>query len=169
MAPVAATLTRHLDARVTLCAGALVMCLAYLGRTVLSDSLWQIVVGSVLVSMGTSLAYAAMPTLIMAAVPLVQTASANGLNTLLRSVGTSTSSAATAALLAVGVHSVRGALPAFGAIAAVFWIAAAAAAIAALLTVPLFRTTSSVRGSDGAPVVLVDAAGDTATADLSSR
>jgi 3-hydroxy-3-methylglutaryl CoA synthase len=76
----------------------------------------------------------------MRAVPDSETASANGLNTVLRSVGTSTSSAvlaaiATAAVIRIGDH----AYPSFGAFAAVFWIAGAAAFAAGLLVLPLLR------------------------------
>ena len=62
-------------------------------------SLLSIIVGSTVVSIGTAIAYAAMPSLIMANVPITETASANGLNALLRALGTSTASAVIAALL----------------------------------------------------------------------
>jgi hypothetical protein len=100
------------------------------------------------------MAYAAMPTLIMAAVPLRQTASANGLNALLRSIGTSTSSAATAAVLAIGVQSVAGrTVPSFDAVVLVFWMAAAASTAAALIALPLFRIGR--RGLSSAPEAVV--------------
>jgi MFS family permease len=154
MAPVAAMITRRFDARVTLIAGAASLALAWACRAPFSNSLWQVVGGSMLVSVGTSMAFAAMPTLIMSAVPVTQTASANGLNTLLRSVGTSTSSAATAGVLALGVHSVAGkAVPSFGAVVAVFWMAAAASAAAVLIVLLLFRI--SRRDPPPVPDVLV--------------
>lgn len=48
----------------------------------------------------TGLAYVAMPALIMAAVPTSETAAANSLNTLMRAIGTSVSSAVAGVILA---------------------------------------------------------------------
>ncbi|GAA4475316.1 hypothetical protein GCM10023094_12550 [Rhodococcus olei] len=75
------------------------MAVAYLSRVILTGSVPVIVIGATLVSIGTAIAYAAMPMLIMRSVPITETASANGLNSLLRSIGTSTSSAFVAAIL----------------------------------------------------------------------
>lgn len=139
-APVAAWLIGRFGAQITLLGGAAVMAVTYVARVFLSGQLWQVVLGSVVVGVGTSMTFAAMPSLITAAVPATETASANGLNTLLRSVGTSTASAAVAALttgLATTVGSVT--QPTFAAFAASFWIAAGASATAALVTVPLLR------------------------------
>lgn len=141
MAPVAAGLTRRAGAEATLLVGAAGMAAAYVARIALSHQLWQIVAGSVLVAAGTSLTFAAMPTLIIRAVPVTETASANGLNTLLRSVGTSSSSAATAAVTTMGLQSIGGAwFPSFASLAAVFWIAAGGAAVAAVIAVVLWAT-----------------------------
>lgn len=139
-APVAAWLIGRVGGPATLFAGALVMAAAYVARVFLSGQLWQVVLGSVVVGIGTSMTFAAMPSLINAAVPKTETASANGLNTLLRSVGTSTASAALAAFttgLTTTVGSV--AYPTSTAFAAAFWVAAGASTAAALVTVPLLR------------------------------
>ncbi len=65
-----------------------------------------------------------MPTIIMASVPITETASANGLNTLLRSVGTSTSSAAVAVILgSVTMQLDDTSLPSFTAFQDIFWMA----------------------------------------------
>jgi MFS family permease len=61
---------------------------------------WQIILGSCIVTAGIGFAYAAMPALIMSAVPVTETASANALNTLMRSIGVSVASAAIAVVLA---------------------------------------------------------------------
>lgn len=131
-APVSGALINRFGGRSTLITGGLVMAAAYVARVFLSGDLTAVVVGSTLVSIGTAIAYAAMPTLIMAAVPITETASANGLNTLLRAIGTSTSSAAVAAVLGavtVTVALPEGTLtaPAFLAFEYVFWMAAGAA------------------------------------------
>ena len=76
------------------------MGVAYVGRVFFSGTVAAVIAGATVVSIGTAIAYAAMPTLIMGSVPITETASANGLNSLLRAIGTSTSSAAVAAVLA---------------------------------------------------------------------
>ena len=52
------------------------MIVGYVGRVFLYDSIVWVIIGSTVVSIGTAIAYAAMPTLIMAAVPITETASA---------------------------------------------------------------------------------------------
>jgi hypothetical protein len=59
----------------------------------------MIILGATIVATGTTLAYSALPTLILRAVPAEQTASANGVNVLMRTIGQATSSAAVAAVL----------------------------------------------------------------------
>ena len=56
-------------------------------------------VGATIVATGTTLAYSALPALILRAVPPGQTASANGVNVLMRTIGQAVSSAAVAAVL----------------------------------------------------------------------
>jgi MFS family permease len=145
MAPISATIINRIGAQTTLLLGAAVMAGSYGVRVFLSAELWQVVAGSMLVSVGTSLTYAAMPLLIMNAVPVTGTAAANGLNTLLRSFGTSLSSAAIAAVATMGSTSIGGvSVPTFAAISSVFWMATGACLLAALVTVPLFRLAPHV-------------------------
>lgn len=146
MAPLSATVTRRYGARTTLVSGALVMAVGYAGRTVLTHELWQVVLGAVVVSMGTAVAYAAMPLLIMGAVPIAETASANGLNTLLRAIGTSVSSATVGVVLgSVTVTVGAVALPSVGAFQRIFVLAGVAAMIAALLALALRRRVDPAR------------------------
>lgn len=133
--PISARITARFGGRVTLLIGAMVMAGAYVCRVLLVSHLWQVVVGALLVSVGTALCYSAMPTLIMSAVPITETASANGFNTLLRSIGTSSSSAAVAALLTSSVIQLGGeSLPSLVAFKHIFWLSAAAALAAALVS-----------------------------------
>lgn len=97
--PVSGRMINVLGGRITLLTGCVIMAIAYLSRVFLGHSLAAIVIGSTVVSIGSAIAYAAMPSLIMANVPITETASANGLNALLRALGTSTASAVIAALL----------------------------------------------------------------------
>ena len=99
VAPIASAITKRFGARLTLIVGVTILAAGYLGRIFLMDSLWHVVLGSVIVSGGTILAFAAMPVLIMSSVPIDETAAANGLNAVLRGTGMATSSAAVAALL----------------------------------------------------------------------
>ena len=161
MAPVAAWIIQRAGPQVTLLAGALGMAASYVVRVFVSHDLWQIELGSVMVAVGTSLTFAAMPSLIMRAVPATETASANGLNTVLRSVGTSTSSAAMAAVTTAIVMRVDDHLyPSFGAFAVVFWIAAAASGVAGLVVLPLMRIPDGPtdRADDGDRVLETAAA-----------
>ncbi|WP_344806846.1 MFS transporter [Microlunatus ginsengisoli] len=97
--PVSGKMINVFGGRITLITGCAIMAAAYVGRIFLGHSLFSIVLGSTVVSIGSAIAYAAMPSLIMANVPITETASANGLNALLRGLGTSTASAVIAALL----------------------------------------------------------------------
>jgi EmrB/QacA subfamily drug resistance transporter len=94
--------------RAVLLVGAGLMALTYLGRVFWADSVLAVVVGSTLVGIGTALAFAAMPTLIMSSVPITETASANGLNSLVRSIGTSLASTVVAAVMATYTVEVGG-------------------------------------------------------------
>ncbi|GII63875.1 MFS transporter [Sphaerisporangium krabiense] len=133
--------TRRFGAQATLVAGALLLSVAYVGRIFLSDGLWQIIVASIAVSAGSAFAYAALPVVIMRAVPPWQISSANGFNNLLRSIGTSMSSAVLAAVLAAAtartageaVHHYRQAFE------HMFLIGALVAFAAFLVTLPLIR------------------------------
>jgi MFS family permease len=120
---------------VTLMLGSAVIAIGYLLAVVLMDSVWQIMLASIICAGGVGLAYAAMPALIMGAVPISETAAANGLNSLMRSIGTSTSSAVMSVVLAhmtvqLGVHV----LPSREGFHTTFFIAMAAAIVAILLT-----------------------------------
>ena len=61
-----------------------------------------------MLGVGVGLGYAAMPALIMQAVPTHETGAANGLNALMRSLGTSIAAAVTGAILAQSVTTVGG-------------------------------------------------------------
>jgi hypothetical protein len=107
----------------------------YLVSTVLLHNAFEIMVAGVIVSAGTGIAYAAMPGLIMGAVPLQETASANGLNSLMRSVGTSVASAVMATLLAHMTSTVGSlTVPSLTGFRVAFLIAAGAAFVGVLLT-----------------------------------
>jgi MFS family permease len=100
MAPFSARITRTRGPKVTLMTGAVVVAAGYGLGVVLMAEVWQLVIVSALIGAGIGLAYGAMPALIMGAVPVTETAAANSLNTLMRAIGTSMSSAVAGVILA---------------------------------------------------------------------
>ncbi|WP_431903668.1 MFS transporter [Amycolatopsis thermoflava] len=100
MSPLAARLIAARGPKVSLLCGITVLGAGYgLGLTLMGAG-WQMAIFSAMAGAGVGLAYAAMPSLIMSAVPATETAAANGLNTLMRSIGTSSSSAVVGMVLA---------------------------------------------------------------------
>ncbi|MFD3400727.1 MFS transporter [Kribbella sp. NPDC058693] len=99
-APFSAKISRTRGPKVTLMLGAVVVAAGYAVGSVLMGSVWELVLVSLLIGAGIGLAYGAMPALIMAAVPVSETAAANSFNTLMRSIGTSVSSAVAGVILA---------------------------------------------------------------------
>lgn len=131
--PLSARVASRFGGRATLITATLVMTASYAFRIAFDDTVVLIIVGAVFVSIGNAMAYATMPALIMAAVPLTETAAANGLNSLLRTIGASSMSAVVAALLTGLTVELGGrAFPAHGAIVAMFAIAGAATFLATL-------------------------------------
>ncbi|WTZ51328.1 MFS transporter [Nocardia sp. NBC_01388] len=100
VSPFGARLIRKRGPKTALMTGIVVLGLAYVFGLGLLHGPWQLALLCAMVGCGTGLAYAAMPTLIIQAVPTSETAAANGLNTLMRSVGTSSSSAVIGMVLA---------------------------------------------------------------------
>ncbi|MEU5875509.1 MFS transporter [Glycomyces sp. NPDC047369] len=138
MSPVSARITNAKGPKTTLMAGAVVVALAYGLGAFLMAEIWQLVLVATLMGAGMGLAYGAMPALIMDATPVHETAAANSLNTLMRSIGTSISSAIAGVVLAhVTVDFAGTAVPSKDAFQIIFLVAAgaslAALAIAAFL------------------------------------
>lgn len=136
--PVSARITNAKGPKVTLIVGALVVALAYGIGTAFLGQIWQLVVVSTIMGVGVGIAYGAMPALIMDATPRTETAAANGLNTLMRSIGTSVSSAVAGVILAHMTVDFAGVpVPSQGSFRLVMVICAiaalAAAAVAAFL------------------------------------
>ncbi|WNV92059.1 MFS transporter [Umezawaea sp. Da 62-37] len=100
LSPLSARLSARYGARTTLLIGVLVIAIGNGTAVLLTTAVWQIVVASAVMGGGIGIAFAAMPALIMGSVPQGETASANGVNTLMRSIGTSTASAVLATILA---------------------------------------------------------------------
>ncbi|MFJ2016797.1 MFS transporter [Streptomyces nodosus] len=99
-APVSAAVSRARGPKVTLMIGALIVAAGYGINIALMDQVWHFVLVSCVIGAGIGFTYGAMPALIMGAVPASETGAANSLNTLMRSIGTSTASAVAGVILA---------------------------------------------------------------------
>ncbi len=145
-APIAARIAGRFGPKYTLFMGCAIIGGGYVGGLWLLDSAPGVLVLNVLVSIGVGFAFASMPALINAAVPMSETAAANGINALARSLGTSISSAVMAAILAGLTMSIAGAeFPTFDAFRVALLVAAGAAGVGAVLTllIPSARPASS--------------------------
>jgi EmrB/QacA subfamily drug resistance transporter len=100
MSAVSAAITKAKGPKVTLMIGAVVVAAGYGLSVVLMSEVWHIVLVACVIGGGVGFAYGAMPALIMGAVPASETAAANSLNTLMRSMGTSFASALAGVILA---------------------------------------------------------------------
>ncbi|MGB3707465.1 MFS transporter [Gordonia sp. (in: high G+C Gram-positive bacteria)] len=102
---VSAWLTRRHGARISLGIGSLVIAIGYVGFLVMllgpwpPTWIWLILINAV-VGAGLGIAYSAMPSLIMEWVPVTQTGEANGVNSTMRSIGTSLATAVVGMILA---------------------------------------------------------------------
>ncbi|MEO5877445.1 MAG: MFS transporter, partial [Streptosporangiaceae bacterium] len=135
LSPVSARISMTRGPKTTVAVAAAVIAVGYGVRFFTSHQLWTIILGATVVAAGTGLAYSALPLLLMQDVPLSETAAANGLNTLMRMIGQSMSSAVSAAVLAGLTMNVGGrTAPTLHAYLVIFMFAAAGAVIALLLT-----------------------------------
>ena len=133
-APIAARIAGRTGPKYTLFIGCAIIASAYLAGPWLLDSAPRVLMFNVVASIGVGFAFASMPALINAAVPMSETAAANGINALARSLGTSLSSAVMAAILAGATMSVAGReFPTLAAFHTTLAVAAAAAGVAAVL------------------------------------
>lgn len=87
MSPVAARLSNARGPRTSLLLGGTIIAVAFAVAVVLHSAVWHVILISTVVGFGVGFAYAAMPTLIMRSVPPTETAAANGLNSVMRTLG----------------------------------------------------------------------------------
>lgn len=100
VSPLYARLSTRYGPRSTLLLGMAVIMVGYGGGQALLTAAWQTAVIAAVLGAGIGLAYSSLPALIIGAVDPRETGAANGLNTLMRSVGTSLSSAVIGMVLA---------------------------------------------------------------------
>ncbi|MEU1043301.1 MFS transporter [Streptomyces sp. NPDC005907] len=133
-APVYARLSAKYGPKVTLIIGMLIIAIGYGAGLGLMSAAWQTIVVSVVLGAGIGLAYSSLPALIIGSVPASETGAANGLNTLMRSIGTSVSSAVIGMVLANTANHVGGvAVPTLHGFRVSFLIATGAVAVGLLM------------------------------------
>jgi MFS family permease len=132
--PIASRIAAARGPRFTLTLGCAIIAASYLAGFVLLGDAWQLCLFNVLVSVGVGFAYSSLPALINAAVPMSETAAANGINALARALGTSISSAVVGAVLTGLTISVAGQeFPSLTAFRIALLIAAGMAIVAGVL------------------------------------
>lgn len=152
-APLSAKLSRTYGPRTTLMVAALIVAVGYVLTILLMSQVWHFIVVSLVIGAGIGIGYGAMPALIMGAVDVSETASANSVNTLMRSIGTSVASAVAGVILAHMTMALGPvALPTQNAFRVVLGIGAAAAVIAFAVAVFLPRRAAARRAVPAEPV-----------------
>ncbi|MCP2252600.1 Major Facilitator Superfamily protein [Prauserella aidingensis] len=145
--PLSAVVSRRWGPKVTVVLGTSLLAVGNLARVAVHDGLAAVIVVVTVPAIGAALAYGAVPALIMRAVPQSETAAANSLNALCRSIGTSSCSAIVATVTAGIVVRVGDATyPGITAYTVIFAIAGGAAALAGAiaLVTPAPRTAETV-------------------------
>lgn len=100
-AVVSGRLIRSFGPRLVLVAGALIGLVGFVFVALAHDHTWQLITAGVVINMFVSLAFAALPNLLMAEVSAADTGVANSVNSIVRTVGTSIASATLSTMLAM--------------------------------------------------------------------
>lgn len=157
MSPIAGRLERRRGPKALLIAGAAVIAVGYLIAALLQPQVWLILVVNIVIGIGVGLGYAAMPTLIMRSVPSTETGAANGLNTLMRGLGTATGAAVIAATLTQSSTDVGGVqLPTIAGFQQAFALGLAAAVVSALIAIAIPRPRPHAGEHEAMPAGLDD-------------
>lgn len=158
-APVSGILINKIGPKPTLAIGATVLGVGYLVALFLMNSPWQLMIAAIIGSSGVGIGYAAMPTLIMGAVPITEAGAAVGLNGLMRSVGTTVASAVMALVLTSSTIELGGiAFPDHTAFRWCFMIGALAAFVGAAITllIPVRKQAAAAASTGGAALARQD-------------
>ncbi|MEU3618807.1 MFS transporter [Streptomyces sp. NPDC006872] len=161
-APLSSKISKAFGAKYTLMIGAVIVATGYALNIFMMSEIWQLVLVSCIVGAGVGFAYGALPTLIMSAVPVSETGSANAVNTLLRSIGSSLASAACGVVVSQMTIDFGGhALPSEDSFKVIMAIGCCAALLALLLAsfLPRRRAAASAPGTPA----------ETVTADVAQK
>ncbi|WP_417365509.1 MFS transporter [Glutamicibacter arilaitensis] len=133
LSPVGGRLTSARGPKYTLILGILIMAAGYALGQIGMGTTWGLLVTSLVINSGVAFAYGAMPTIIMSAVPRSETGAANGFNTLMRSLGTTTGAAVIGLVLADLTIDFHGTiLPSEAGFHLTLWLGAGMCLVAAL-------------------------------------
>ncbi|MDO9398970.1 MAG: MFS transporter [Herbiconiux sp.] len=136
MSPVAARLIRARGARVSLLLGIAIIAASYVLGLLLMTEVWHMILIATAVGFGVGFAYSSMPTLIMGAVPATETAASNGLNSVMRTLGSTVASAVLGVVLSANLVTANGdTTPSMQGFQLAFVISAVAAAVGVVFTV----------------------------------
>ncbi|MCS5732129.1 MFS transporter [Herbiconiux sp. CPCC 203386] len=136
MSPVAARLTRARGARTSLLLGIAIIAVGYVVAIFFMSEVWHTILIATAVGFGVGFAYASMPNLIMGAVPATETAASNGLNSVMRTLGSTIASAVLGVVLTTGLVTVGDVTtPSASAFQLAFVISAIAAVVGVVFTV----------------------------------
>ncbi|WP_299530652.1 MFS transporter [uncultured Streptomyces sp.] len=161
VAPVYARLSARRGPKVSLMLGLLIIAVGYGAGLGLMSAPWQTVVIAVVLGAGIGLAYSSLPALIIGAVDPSETGAANGLNTLMRSIGTSVSSAVIGMVLAnTSVRAGTAAVPSMEGFRISFGIATAAVLVGLALAAFLPSRKPAAH-----PVLVASSEGDAVLAE----
>jgi MFS family permease len=132
LSPIAGVLLNRWGGRHVLILGCMVVAIVFSARVFADHSVVNVVISTSAIGAGLSLAFAAIPTLMMEAVPSADSASANGVNNLVRALASCIATAAIALLVSTAAVNVDGQdYLSQGGLHLGFWLSALAAAIAA--------------------------------------
>jgi MFS family permease len=144
--PLSGTLATRFGPKVPMALGGMIAGLGLLALAEGHSTVPEIVLFSAVLSAGIALAFAAMPNLIVSAVPAEETGEATGFNTLMRSVGASLGTQVTAAVLAS--ETLAGTpIPTAGAYTTAFLVGAGAAFAAGLVALAI-PTSGQAHGTE---------------------
>lgn len=150
LSPVSARLSNSRGPRVSLIIGGAVITIAYVLAALLHTEIWHVILVSTIVGVGVGFAYASMPTLIMHAVPPSETAAANGLNSVMRTLGSTVAATLTGVILSSSFTLSNGIpIPTDNAFTTVYFMGAAVALAGAILAmfIPRHQPSYSVTAS----------------------
>ncbi|MFF3372204.1 MFS transporter [Streptomyces sp. NPDC002680] len=159
-APLSSKISQAFGAKYTLMIGAVIVAIGYALNIFLMSEVWHLILVSCVIGAGVGFAYGALPMLIMSAVPVSETGSANAVNTLLRSVGSSLASAMCGVIVAQMTIDFGGhALPSENSFKVIMAIGCGAALLALLLAsfLPHKRSTITAHGTPANAPATADA------------
>lgn len=152
VSPLTGLAVQRLGGRLTLIFGSVLFAVGYLERVFLTEGVVEIMVGAIVIQIGMAFTLGAAPAIITRHSPMEQTASAIGVNALVRSIGTAIAAAEIAAAFTLVTTSPSGVEhPTPTAFTITFVVAGTAAVITVLIAfwIPSDRPSPTREGADG--------------------